>query len=105
MYLTHVFVRINLAAGMLVARNALQTMAAEPVAEADRRYSDSISLDIPHVSADKSVEVDYPIVYVRTPRKGDDVKANWAEIAHLVLMDHAAVNCEGFGFRFARHQQ
>ena len=32
MYLTHVIIRINLAAGMLVAGNALQTMAAEPVA-------------------------------------------------------------------------
>lgn len=87
MYLTHVIIRINLAAGMLVAGNALQTMAAEPVAEADRRYSDSISLDIPHISTDKSIEVDYPIVYVRTPRKGDNVKSNWAEIAHPVLMD------------------
>ncbi|MBC8288838.1 MAG: hypothetical protein H8E37_00830, partial [Planctomycetes bacterium] len=61
--------------------------AAEPVAEVDRRYPDPISLDIPHVSTDESVRLDYPIVYVRTPRKGDDVNSTWAEIAHPVLMD------------------
>lgn len=64
--------------------------AAEPdsvIPEAERRYSDPISLDIPHVSTDASVRLNYPIVYVRTPRKGDDVKSLWAEIAHPVQMD------------------
>lgn len=75
-----------LATGLLLLLS-LCAAAAEPVAEADRRYPDPISLDIPHVSTDESVRLDYPIVYVRTPRKGDDVNSKWAEIAHPVLMD------------------
>lgn len=71
-------------AGVLFSGDA---SAAEPVPEADRRYPDPISLDIPHVSADTVVKLDYPIVYVRTPRKGDDVNSMWAEIAHPVQMD------------------
>lgn len=61
--------------------------AAEPVDEVDRRYPQVISLDIPHVSTDDSITLDYPIVYVRTPRRGDQVNSMWAEIAHPVQMD------------------
>lgn len=78
--------RLSLAVGLLLILSRCAA-AAEPVAEADRRYPDPISLDIPHVSTDESVRLDYPIVYVRTPRKGDDVNSKWAEIAHPVLMD------------------
>ena len=55
--------------------------------EADRRYPDPINLDALHISTDKSVEYDYPIVYVRVPRKGDDVTSTWPEIAHPVQVD------------------
>ena len=61
--------------------------AAEPAKEVDRRYPDPIRLSIPHISSDESIKLDYPIVYVRTPRKGDDVNSMWAEIAHPVQMD------------------
>lgn len=55
--------------------------------EADKRYPDPINLDVPHISTDESVEYDYPIVYVRVPRKGDDVASMWPEIAHPVQLD------------------
>ena len=61
--------------------------AAEPGKEADRRYPDALRLEIPPLAGDDSVTWDYPIVYVRTPRQGDDVKSQWAEIAHPVSMD------------------
>lgn len=66
-----------------------ESRAGEPESEleADRRYPDPISLDIPHVTTDESVRLDYPIVYVRTPRQGDEIKSTWAEIAHPVQMD------------------
>ena len=54
---------------------------------ADQRFPDPISLDVPHILSDRSVEYDFPIVYVRVPRKGDDVGSKWAEIAHPVLLD------------------
>ena len=55
--------------------------------EADRRYPETLNLDVPHISSDSAVTYDYPIVYVRVPRKGDDVGSKWAEIAHPVAMD------------------
>jgi hypothetical protein len=55
--------------------------------EADQRYPDPIGLDVPHISSDPSVAFDYSIVYVRVPRKGNDVGSKWAEIAHPVAMD------------------
>ena len=55
--------------------------------EADKRYPDAIDLNVPHVSTDQSVIFDYDIVYVRVPRKGDDVVSKWPEIAHPVAMD------------------
>ena len=59
-------------------------------AEADKRYPEPIGLDVPHISGDSDVQYDYPIVYVRVPRKGDDVVSKWPEIAHPVTMDPRA---------------
>lgn len=39
------------------------------------------------VGQDPEVKIDYDIVYVRTPRKGDRVGTNWAEIANPHYMD------------------
>ena len=36
------------------------------------------------------MKFDYDIVYVRAPRKGDDVGTNWTEIANPVFMDAGA---------------
>jgi hypothetical protein len=54
---------------------------------ADQRFPEPLSLDVPHISSDRTVEYDFSIVYVRVPRKGDDVGSKWAEIAHPVLLD------------------
>src|SRR5262249_36858856 len=42
------------------------------------------------VASDPSVKIDYDIVYVRAPRKGDAVGTNWPEIANPVFMDAGA---------------
>jgi hypothetical protein len=42
------------------------------------------------VATDKSVKLDYDIVYVRAPRKGDAVGTNWPEISNPVFMDAGA---------------
>jgi len=55
--------------------------------ESDERYPNPIKLDVPHILMDESVKYDYPIVYVRVPRKGDDVTSLWPEIAHPVRFD------------------
>ena len=54
---------------------------------AEDLYPDPIDLEVPHISSDRSVVYDYPIVYVRVPRKGDDVGSKWAEIARPVELD------------------
>ena len=47
-------------------------------------------LNPPHISTDKSVKYDYDIVYVRAPRKGDDVGTNWTEFSNPLFMDAGA---------------
>src|SRR5436190_12036182 len=49
-----------------------------------------ININPPHVSTDPAVKLDYDIVYVRAPRKGDDVGTNWPEISNPVFMDAGA---------------
>ncbi|MBN9120190.1 MAG: hypothetical protein J0I06_13675 [Planctomycetes bacterium] len=42
------------------------------------------------VASDAGVKLDYDIVYVRAPRKGDNVGTNWPEISNPVFMDPGA---------------
>lgn len=42
------------------------------------------------IATDTSVKLDYDIVYVRAPRKGDAVGTNWPEISNPVFMDAGA---------------
>src|SRR5436305_3555813 len=49
-----------------------------------------IGLNPPHFTTDKAVKLDYDIVYVRAPRKGDAVGTNWPEISNPVFMDAGA---------------
>src|SRR5947209_19720487 len=42
------------------------------------------------VASDQTVKLDYDIVYVRAPRKGDAVGTNWPEISNPVFMDAGA---------------
>ncbi len=53
-------------------------------------YPQPLNLQVPSIASDKSVKYDYDIVYVKAPRKGDDVNSEWAEIAHPVQMDPGA---------------
>ncbi len=50
-------------------------------------FLDPINVEVPHVSTDKAVKLDYPIVYVRAPRKGDRGRTRWAEIATPAIME------------------
>ncbi len=49
-----------------------------------------IDVKPPHFSTDKAIKLDYDIVYVRAPRKGDAVGTNWPEISNPVFMDAGA---------------
>ncbi|HXD89348.1 MAG TPA: hypothetical protein VN641_22840, partial [Urbifossiella sp.] len=49
-----------------------------------------INVEPKPVSADKSIKLDYDIIYVRMPRKGDGVGTTWTEIANPVHMDPGA---------------
>jgi hypothetical protein len=49
--------------------------------------SNTQSLQPRSVHDDPEVKIDYDIVYVRTPRKGDRVGTNWAEISNPHFMD------------------
>lgn len=50
----------------------------------------TINVNPKHISTDASVKLDYDIVYVRAPRKGDAIGTNWPEIANPAFMDAGA---------------
>lgn len=52
--------------------------------------SGTINVSPKPVASDKGVKLDYDIVYVRMPRKGDAVGTNWPEISNPVFMDPGA---------------
>src|SRR5688572_19137625 len=64
--------------------------AAFTIAQPTNDVSGPLNLSPPAVSSDKSVKLDYDIVYVRMPRKGDGVGTNWTEISNPVFMDAGA---------------
>jgi hypothetical protein len=65
-------------------------LAVAAIAQPPTDLSSPIRLDAKHFSSDSSVKIDYDIVYVRFPRKGDAVGTNWAEISNAVYMDPGA---------------
>ncbi len=54
------------------------------------RYSKPLNMTVPNVSTDASVKLDYPIVYVRAPRFGDEKNSRWAEIGDPTRLDPGA---------------
>src|SRR2546427_7360783 len=72
----------------LVVLAGLTTLAAvaQPE-EKPRLILDPINVQPPPITTDKTVKIDYDIVYVRTPRKGDKGRTTWTEIAHPAMMD------------------
>src|SRR5205807_3280800 len=56
----------------------------------DPRFAGPLSMDVPHVSKDDSVKLDYPIVYVRAPRRSDDGRSKWAEVGDPRTMEAGA---------------
>ena len=52
-----------------------------------KRFLDPINVNPPLIATDKAVKYDYDIVYVRAPRKGDEGRTIWADIAHPALTE------------------
>jgi hypothetical protein len=68
--------------GSLLARGATDR---EPL------FTNAINVTVPHVSTDKSVRLDYDIVYVRAPRAGDKVhKRFYTDFSQPVTMEPGA---------------
>jgi hypothetical protein len=65
---------------------AVSLTQAQPPAD----VSGPIDVSPKPVATDKAVKLDYDIVYVRAPRKGDAVGTNWPEISNPVFMDAGA---------------
>ena len=59
--------------------------------ENEPRYMDPINVEVPHVSTDSSITIDYDIVYVRADRAGDDVhKRYFADFSQPVTIEPGA---------------
>lgn len=69
---------------MLVARSA---PAQQPP---QKRYLDTLEMDVPLISSDRSVNYDFPIVYVRAPRTEPDGRSRWTEVGGPRTMEPGA---------------
>lgn len=77
--------RISVFAALVLAFVSLAT-AQPPAAD----VSGPINVTPKPLAADKTIKLDYDIVYVRAPRNGDKVGTNWPEISNPVYMDAGA---------------
>src|SRR6266487_3062228 len=78
-----------IAAVAVAAAIGLVATAQEKKPEA--RFLDPINVEVPHVSTDKDVRLDYDIVYVRAPRAGDRVhKRFFTDFSSPVTMEPGA---------------
>ncbi|HKB36979.1 MAG TPA: hypothetical protein VKD72_11030 [Gemmataceae bacterium] len=73
---------------LVAAPGAHATGLAEP--EKEKRYLGPLSMKVPHISTDKSVKYDFPIVYVRAPRRAADGRSRWAEVGDPRTMEPGA---------------
>jgi hypothetical protein len=90
------FCRPKPALGLLVASTSIvlllasQLLSPAVAAKQAEPVSGTINVNPPHFSTDPSVHLDYDLVYVRVPRKGDAVGTNWAEISNPLFMEPGA---------------
>lgn len=66
--------------------------AGEVFAQEDKskRYLDTLNLNVPPIASDASVNYDFPIIYVRAPRKQADGRSKWAEVGDPRTMEPGA---------------
>lgn len=77
--------RISWAAVVLTGFLAFGLRAEEPL------FNDKLNVEVPHVSTDPSIKLDYDIVYVRAKRAGDEVhKRFYTDIATPVTLEPGA---------------
>src|SRR5262249_22762365 len=81
--------KIRLACPLAVL--ALVALSATAQMREEKRYLGPLSLDVPHVSKDPSVKLDYPIVYVRAPRRDPTGPSKWAEAGDPRAMEPGSV--------------
>ncbi len=69
---------------------ALIVVASTDLLAQSKKPVKVLNVDVPSVSTDKSVRIDYDIVYVRSPRFGDEKRTRWAEVFSPISMDPGA---------------
>src|SRR5262249_3381775 len=69
---------------------AAQKSAGRQAPPKEQLFLDPINVEVPHISTDKNLKYDYDIVYVRPPRRGDQGRTVWTEIAHPALLHPGA---------------
>lgn len=78
------------ARGLLLVAIILAHSPCGAFQEGERLYLEPLGLEPAPIASDPGVRYDYPIVYVRAPRGGDEQRSYWAEIVQPALMDAGA---------------
>jgi hypothetical protein len=58
--------------------------------EAPKRYLNTLKMEVPRITTDDSVKYDFPIIYVRAPRRSADGRSRWTEVGHPRTMEPGA---------------
>ena len=75
----------------MLASIGLYLFAVWPLAAEEPLFLETLNVDPPHISTDKSVQYDYDIVYVRAQRAGDEVhKRFYTDIAQPAYLEPGA---------------
>src|SRR5262245_64664179 len=73
-----------------VALLSALTLSALAQKKDEKRYLGPLNMEVPHVSKDASVKLDYPIVYVRAPRRDTTGRSRWTEVGDPRSMEPGA---------------
>jgi hypothetical protein len=69
---------------------AVVALSAAAQKKDEKLYKGTLNLDVPPVGSDPSVKLDYPIVYVRAPRREANGRSKWAEVGDPRSMEAGA---------------
>jgi hypothetical protein len=74
---------------LMVAREGLvaQESGVGVRTSAPKHYPDPLDMQPRAITGDKSVRYDYPIVYVRAPRRGDKENTHWPDVNNPVAIE------------------
>jgi hypothetical protein len=78
---------------LMISVYSFSSVAQEPQKQEQQKqkqYLGTLNMKVPSIASDASVKYDFPIVYVRVPRRSPDGRSRWTEVGHPRTMEPGA---------------